>query len=520
MKTFLFFFILILCFFTFTTAIYSDGFYYNDADFLHNELYVTPILHIKKDLDLENEKYSLSYEEEEISGLEEPVLGENVFWDDHVVEVDGGVRRKIGVNDRVLVAPHTQVGLSALLNNSSGHELISDSWIIFLSKSDKSEDWNNFGFNYSSGSVSFNFAGERIELVGSRHNPFVGETFEIAEDELSTYDLETFDILQPLEVVNYEYNFLFNNEGDLLVEIENEVKNNFGGELKGVEYSHYDYSLERDFSSEEVFVYEYELNFGLDFGIGTNIFEGFNISVPKYSECIARGSLLGDDNFDPDTRIMSLRRDDCNSHLGWMRRISDLDFYPEGRTMCIDLIPHSIIGQELRHNISENVYDDIVVSFVKDSKEDFFLGEDLSFEFVIENRGKSSLKDLIIEVDYPEEFQSLNSSSCEFENNIVIVSELLRGDSKNCELIFEIEEDKEFLLLKHDLIFADNISDTKSFKYYPDFEFDLYYEGDDFLFESHYEDIDVLKREDWDIEGYDFCQRFSALGLYRIICPL
>lgn len=460
--------------------------------------HVTYVLAIDEFLDFQKE-YDIDFDESLISGLVNPIGKEDISWHDHVVLVDGEYRRKANVNDSIRIPPNTRVQVLIWIKNKGLVDNIFYNALFFPYRPDKSYgDWCNFAGQWSE-DCFFRFFHDEDVLVS-------------AEDSLFTQIYEI-DILQPLEILDFSYGeFTINGQGDVVVDFHIQIINNSNILMEDVRYEHGDIELFLDLEPGVIHEYDYQVNYGSDYHLGTNVLESFRIFVPEHKECAVKGAIEIFESYVHDSKISVLF---LQVGSGWTNfRIQDLPWYPEEEGMCIEMIPHVLEGYEVEYRMP------LSISFETESEVSYGLGENLVLDIKVENLGDLVLNDIKIGFEYEADFQILNFSSCVLDEDDFVFSRINPGEVLYCNVHFLVDELESFLNLRYQLLFADQVVDEVSLLFYPDVEISLSYESGDFVFSSSYEVPSLVFSEFFAFRGVETCKRFSFLGLMTELCSL
>ena len=495
--------------------VFADD-YYMTEDYEDSEVYVTTLFSIDNFPEDEEKIYTIEFDMDSVIGQKTEFLQENIFWDEHVSIVGDRYRRMRGVNDIVKIPGGSRVGVFAIVKNESGHEVTLKDWMFYITRRNVvMGDLRVFGVEGTFGYDYYNFFGYNIFKTGYLiPSPLV---LNLEKDETKSFKLASFEIFQPLEIEYFNWQPSILENGDLVVDVNLKLKNVASFRLPNIEYSHGGFLHTRTFSAEDEYIYEYQINYGNNYGSGLNYLDSFKIKKPTYkSESIVWGS---EELFpiSSDTKTLLYNRSDVNGSEDWFARSVDLDWYPRGGAMSVTLMPYDLIGKPLEYYVSP----EIELSFLSEG-EQLGIGEDLVLEVEAFNIGMD-LNSLVFELNFDNSIQILKESDCDFLNfseGLLINTGVLNSQEVfSCEVVFEILEKESFLILKNTLVFEKEVFDILTFKYIPDVEisFEYDYEQQEFVFESNVEDISSLLISENSYEGFK-CKKVSFLGLEDEVC--
>lgn len=495
MKNLFLYLTLVIFFFLFLNSLHASV----DYDYVDQEVFVTTLLSVENLPAGSNGLYSVKYSSDSVSGS----LDGDVLWDDYVTVVGGRYRRLAGVNDFVRVPAGSTVGVSALVRNEEDSDFEVDDWNFFLSRAESS--LGNIGnlvegdFNFSK--FDYLFDGDWYSREGYV-KPF-SSSVEVPKGESDFVNLGTLEIFQPLEIVSFDWEANILENGNLVLDFVLVSKNKASFELKDIEFTHGDFYEKRDFLPNEEYVYEYSVDLGDDYVAGLNLLDSFEIyNGNSRLECAVSGS-LGFDGFG-DSRSLSYKGSGV-----------DLDWYPNNLGMCVDLIEYSLVGDVLEYYAPV----DVDLSFVDDGGV-LGLGEELNLTVEVANRG-IGLESFLFKLEFDENFQTLVSSSCDFELSGGVLYFEVFGLNPNdeifCDVSFEVDE--SFLVLENLLLLDDDVLDSVEYGVVPDFEFSFEYDYDlgDFVFESNIGNVSEYIFVEEEV-GDLFCGRVSFGGLEDSVC--
>lgn len=507
MKKIVIFSLCFLNFFFSFVLIHADTFSLTE-DYIDSEVFVATLLAIEELPLSNNELYTIHYNESSVLGF----LWDDVLWDDHVSTIDGRYRRIAGVNDRVKVPAHSKIGVYALIKNEAGHEVTFRDWMFFISRDNTSSNgFTNFGIEAEKKLERYLFMG----YEGRKRGYFVPSPLivDVDDNETKLVKLTSLEISQPLEIKYFEWTPNILENGDLVVDFVLQLKNNAKYTIGNVEYSHGDFFLKRNFSSENEYTYEYQVNYGKDYVAGLNLLDSFVIKkASTKSDCLVSGTT---DFFDisGDRKTLVYERSDLNDEEEWFGKSVDLDWYPNQEGMCIELMVYELVGKKLEYSIPL----DVDVNFVG-SGGILKLGEDLILNVKAKNNGLD-LDTLGINLHFDKDFQLIKDSSCNIsvveEGILWNIQDFKASDELNCTIVFEIANKNSFLNLENSLIVNGSVQDNLVFKFIPDLEFSFEYDflTAEFVFKSNFESLqDVVFLDDF------LCKKVFFFDLEDEIC--
>lgn len=499
-----------MCFFNFLFSfvlVYADTFSLTQ-DYIDSQVYVTTLLSVEELPLSNNQPYTINYNPNSVLGF----LGDDVLWDEHVTLVDGRYRRIAGVNDVVKVPAHSKVGVYALIKNETGHEVTFRDWMFFISRdSTSSNGFTNFEIEAERKLENYLFMG----YLARKRGYFVPSPLivDVDENETKLVKLTSLEISQPLEIKYFEWTPDILENGDLVVDFVLQLKNNAKYTVGNVEYSHGDFFLKRNFSSETEYTYEYQVNYGKDYSAGSNLLDSFVIKkASTKADCLVTGTTAFFD-ISGDRKTLVYERSDLDGGQEWFGKSVDLDWYPNKEAMCIELIVYELVGKKLEYSVPL----DVDVKFVENGGV-LKLGEDLVLNIKAKNNGLD-LDNLGIVLNFDQDFQLIKNSNC----NISVIEQgvlwntqdFKAGNQLNCNIVFEIVKKDSFLNLENSLSVNGSVVDNLVFKFIPDLEFSFEYDflTKEFVFESSFESfLDVIFVDDF------LCKKVFVFDLEDEIC--
>ncbi len=486
---------------------YADNFSLTN-DYADNKVFVTTLLSIDGLPSDGNEFYTIQYNLDQVVGVSTDELEDLVNWEDHSVVVNERYRRRAGVNDFVKFPPRSKLGVSALIKNESGHDVLLRDWRFFITRSNRVlADLGKFGVEGSFMHFKYKFLGipNLIKEGYQIHSPLV---VNVEADETKLVKLFSLEMHQPLEVQSFNWVPSLQENGDLIVGFVLKLKNIGAYSIGGVEFRHRDYYLKRNFPAGSEYIYEYQINYGNSYSVGKNFLESFEIkrAGPK-TECLVLGS--SSDGYFGDTKTLVFERSDAQD---WFGKTVDIDWYPGVEAMCTTLIGYSLVGKELEYSLPL----DISFDLFEDSGA---LGFDdgLIINLEIKNNGLD-FDSLSLELFFDSEFQTLKNSTCDVDliddGLLWNVGGLMNGDELECRVEFEVSEKESFLNLKNTLAFEEE-SKSVFVKFVPDLSFSFNYDflKKEFVFENS--GGDSSKVQTFDEFG---CRKVQFFNLEDEIC--
>ena len=464
----------------------------------------------------ESDLYTIEYNMNSVVGVGTNEILNDYSWENHVGFVDGRYRRLAGINDNIWIPGNSVVDVLAIVKNETGHGVTLRDWMFFTTRENSvMADLGSLGIVGTSGSVSYKFMGFNAMKYGKFiHSP---EVLNLDVGETKTVKTHTLNIVQPLQVENFVWTPSIREDGSLIVNFELKLKNITGVTVRNIEFVHGNYYLKRNFPAFGEYTYLYQVNYGANYSSGLNLLDSFEIRInTTRTECLVAGSSLFD-YYHGDTKIMAYDRSDEVGGVQWFGQSVDLDWYPDGQSMCITLMPYRLLGTKLHYYTPVSVDLDFVgVGGI------LGINDVANVQILLENKG-NDLDYFEFELKADLQNQEVKNSSC----NVVVLEDgvlfkvfgFQSQEERICNITFEILNKESFLNLEYGLVVGENISKNIVFNYIPDVEISLSYHlmNNQFVFFSNVHDMSSLIAEQSYERGV-LCKKVQFVNLQDEVC--